>query len=102
MKDLLAVKSQILEDYNNIVAEKKVNAPKLNLRSSASSSSKNLKKLEESNKSGFKISNLETENIFKMSLEEITTQVQDLHQALFKCSNVNFANNKQDQEDYNE
>lgn len=93
------MKSQILEEFNNIVAEKKINAPKLNLRSSSSSSSKNLKKLEESNKIGFDISNLETENIFKMSLDDIQTQVAELHQALFSCSNVNFSKKKQEDDE---
>lgn len=46
--------------------------------------------MEDIRENGFNMLNLEEENIFKMSLSEIENTISDLHQALFKSSNVHF------------
>lgn len=101
VKEIVARKSAIFEKYNKLIAEKKLVAPKLVLKSSANMTSGNNQETVDSlNKSiAFKVSNLTREHIFKLDLDEIKTELKDLHDALFKCSSVNFSGKTTDTDD---
>ena len=41
----------------------------------------------------FKVSNLTKDHIERLGVDEIRAELNDLHEALFKCSSVNFSGN---------
>ena len=89
VRDLVSRKTQILDEYNKIMAEKKINAPKLTLRSSIASSM-SARRSKERSSIDFQLENLKTEKIFNLSVDEIKNQLNELHDSLFKCPQINF------------
>ena len=56
--------------------------------------SSHLDNIDSLNKSiAFKVSNLTKDHIEKLGVDEIRAELNDLHEALFKCSSVNFSGN---------